>query len=108
MSLAAHLARVGTNEPLGLGGSKLNTTCQRVGLAGGIRCLVGQSGSCCPLSMRKRGLLLEVTVVQSLEAFAVTRLVLCHLVDGVVNGIETEFLRTLGDTQLILARTCLG
>ena len=37
-----------------------------------------------------------------------TSLILCHLVNGVVNSIETSSLCILGDTELIFASTSLS
>ena len=56
----------------------------------------------------KVGLLLEVAVVETLEALAVTGLVLGHLVDGVVDGVEVEFLGAACDAHLVLVGACLG
>ena len=37
-----------------------------------------------------------------------TRLILGHLVDGIVDGIESGSLSVLGDAELVLAGTSLG
>ena len=54
----------------------------------------------------RRFLLLEVSVVETLESGAVTGLILCHLVYGVVNSVVVEFLCPLCDCKLALA--CSG
>lgn len=53
-------------------------------------------------------LLLEEAVVETLEALAVTSLVLGHFVYGIVDGVEVEFLGALGYTHLVGVGTCLG
>ena len=53
-------------------------------------------------------LLLEVAVVQPLEAGAVACFVASHLVNGVVNRVKVEFLGALGDLQLVLASAGFG
>ena len=55
----------------------------------------------------RRGLL-EVAVVEALERLAVARLVLRHLVDGVVDRVVAELLRALGDRELAGGRAALG
>ena len=60
-----------------------------------------------PLVRWKRGRLLEVALQQALERLAVTRLVLRHLVDGVVDGVVAELLRTGGDRHLAGGRPAL-
>ena len=49
-----------------------------------------------------------ITLQQSSEAGTVTGLVLGHLVNSVVDGVETGGLGVLGDTELILAGTSLS
>ena len=53
-------------------------------------------------------LLSKVSLQQSCEACTMTRLVLCHLVNSIVDSIETSSLGVLGNTELILASTCLS
>lgn len=53
-------------------------------------------------------MLLKVSLQQTSEASTVTGLVLSHLVNRVVDSVETGSLSILGDTELILAGTCLG
>ena len=47
------------------------------------------------------GLFLEVAVEKTLKALAVTSLVLCHLVNGVVDSIEVKSLCTLCNAELV-------
>ena len=53
-------------------------------------------------------LLLEEAVVQACEALSVTGLVACHLVNGVVDGIQVLGLSQLGNAGLVLTGTSLG
>ena len=53
-------------------------------------------------------LLSKVSLQQSCETGTMTSLVLCHLVNGVVDSVETGSLGVLGDTELILASTSLS
>ena len=52
-------------------------------------------------------LVAEITVVETLEALAVTSLVFCHLVNGVVDSVEVLSLGILGDTHLVGVATGL-
>ena len=52
--------------------------------------------------------LLEVSVKEALEGSAVTGLVLCHLVDGVVDGVEVQLLCHLSQLELAFASAVLG
>ena len=52
-------------------------------------------------------LLAEIALQQSGEASTMTSLVLGHLVHCVVNSVEASHLGVLGDTELVLAGTCL-
>ena len=53
-------------------------------------------------------LLTEIALQQSSEACTMTGLVLSHLVDGVVDSVETSGFGILGDTELILTGTSLS
>ena len=53
-------------------------------------------------------LLAEIALQQSCEACTMTGLVLGHLMNGVVDSIETGSLGVLGDTELVLASTSLS
>ena len=53
-------------------------------------------------------LLLEVTVVETLEALTVTSLVLCHLMNSVVDSVEILSLGVLCDTELVSTSTALS
>ena len=48
--------------------------------------------------MQKLQLHVEVALQQALEAAAMASLVLCHLVDGVMDGVQVQFLGLLGQT----------
>ena len=50
-------------------------------------------------------LLLEVAVEESLESCAMTGFVLCHLMYGVVDGIQVQSLCLLGNLHLTCAST---
>ena len=54
------------------------------------------------------GLLAEVAGEESVESCAVTGFVLCHLVDGVVDGVVAELLGSGGDGELAFAGAGLG
>lgn len=45
-------------------------------------------------------LLTEVTVQQAFESLAVPRLIACHFMYGVMDGVEVEFLGALGQVKL--------
>ena len=53
-------------------------------------------------------LILEEPLVETLEASTVTGLVLCHLVNGVVDSVISELLCPAGDGELALAGSALG
>ena len=53
-------------------------------------------------------LLSKVSLQQSCKACTVTSLVLGHLMNGVVDSVETSSLGILGNTELVLAGTSLG
>ena len=53
-------------------------------------------------------LFVEVALQQALEAAAMTGLILCHLVDGVVDGVEVQLLGLLGQIHLAGTGTALG
>jgi len=53
-------------------------------------------------------LLAEIALQQSGEACTMASFVLCHFVNGVVNGVEAGSLGVLGDAELVLAGTCLS
>ena len=53
-------------------------------------------------------LLAKITLQQASEASTMTGLVLGHLVNGIVDSIETSSLGILGDAELILASTSLS
>ena len=53
-------------------------------------------------------LLAEIALQQSCEACTMTGLVLGHLMNGVVDSVETSGLGILGNTELILAGTSLS
>ena len=48
--------------------------------------------------------LFEISLQEPFERLAVSCLVARHFMDGVVDGVKTEFLRTLGKVRL--ARSC--
>lgn len=50
-------------------------------------------------------LLLEVAVVEALEALTVTSFVLSHFVNSVVDGVEVEFFSTFCDAHFVGAST---
>ena len=60
---------------------------------------------CCPQTVR---LFLEVTIVKTLETFAVTRFVLAHFMYRIVNRIQVQLLGQRSDTLLVLASAALG
>lgn len=50
-------------------------------------------------------LFLEIAVVQTFEAFAVTGFVFSHFVNSIVDGIKVQCLGTSSDTLLVFACT---
>ena len=60
-----------------------------------------QTGSVC----LKNSLLSEIALQQTSEAGTVTSLVLSHLVNGIVDCVETGSLGVLGNAELVLAST---
>ena len=50
----------------------------------------------------------EVALQQALEATAVTGFLLCHLLDGIVAGVQIQLLSLLGQIPLACAGTALG
>ena len=50
----------------------------------------------------------EVALQQTLESLAVTGLVASHLVDGVVDGVQTQLLSLLGQRELASGGAVLG
>ena len=61
-----------------------------------------------PLYYQSVILLAEIALQQTSETGTMTGLVLSHLVNGVVDSIETSSLGVLSNTELILASTSLG
>lgn len=61
----------------------------------------------CGNYLEKR-LLFEITVVEALESFTVTCLVLSHLVDCVVDGVEVAFLGVACDAHFVFAGSAFG
>ncbi len=58
--------------------------------------------------MAVSGLLLEVTVVETLETLAVASLILAHLMNGVMDSVEVQLLSESRDTFLVFASTVLS
>ena len=58
--------------------------------------------------MQELQLHVEVALQQALEAAAMTGLVLCHLMDGIVDRIQVQGLCLLGQVHLAGAGTALG
>ena len=61
------------------------------------------AGLCLVIQFQLYCLLLEVSVVESLETCSVTRFVLAHLVDCVVDSVKVLLLCKSGDSLLVLA-----
>ena len=52
--------------------------------------------------------LLEVAVVEAFETLTMTSLILCHLMNGIVNGVEVLLLSKASKAELILASATLS
>ena len=83
--------------------SNVNFICQKNGALGKRvrKVAVGHYRIC----VLQKDLLLEIAVVETFEAATVASFVACHFMNGVVDGIEVEFLGALGDAGFVFAGT---